>query len=237
MGLKIEIVTLFPHFFDGVFTESILGRAQKFGAVEFVMHDLRRYATDKHHKADDYLYGGGAGMLLKPEPLFRVLKEITEAADVRPLIIYPTPQGKSFQQSDADRLAHHHHIIFICGHYKGIDQRVVERWVDLEYSLGDFVVTGGEIAVTAMVDAIVRLLPGVLGDFDSARTDSFRSDRLDCPHYTRPEEVDGLTVPGVLLSGHHRNIEHWRRITAELLTGRRRPDLKTKETKNKQTKK
>ncbi|MDP8229142.1 MAG: tRNA (guanosine(37)-N1)-methyltransferase TrmD [Candidatus Electryoneaceae bacterium] len=232
MGLKVEIVTLFPHFFDGVFTESMMGRAQKFGAVDIVIHDLRRYATDKHHQADGYLYGGGAGMLLKPEPLFRVLKEITETADIRPLIIYPTPQGKSFQQADADRLAHHHHLIFLCGHYKGIDQRVVERWVDREYSLGDFVVTGGEIAVTAMVDSIVRLLPGVLGDFDSARTDSFRSDRLDCPHYTRPEEFEELAVPSVLMSGHHRNIEHWRRIMAKLLTKRRRPDLLKKNKQN-----
>ncbi len=223
--MKIDIVTLFPRFFDGVFSESILARAQSFGAVDISLHNLRDYATDKHHQADDYLYGGGAGMLLKPEPLFRVLKDITSKAVKRPLVIYPTPQGKPFLQTDADELTHFNHMIFICGHYKGIDQRVVDRWVDREYSMGDFVVTGGEIAVTAIVDAVVRLLPGVLGDFDSALSDSFQDRLLDCPHYTRPELIDGMKVPGVLLSGHHRHIEAWRKVASEILTRFRRPDL------------
>lgn len=224
--MKIDVITLFPKFFDGVFSESILGRARDSGIVTFEIHNLRDYTGNRHHQADDYLYGGGAGMLLKPEPFFRVLEKIVNEAPSRPLIIFPTPQGKQFQQTDADELSKNSHLLFICGHYKGVDQRVIEHWVDLEYSLGDFVVTGGEIAVSAMTDAVIRLLPGVLGDADSSRSDSFREARLDGPHYTRPEEVSGMRVPEVLLSGHHRNIERWRRITSEIITRCRRPDLK-----------
>ncbi len=223
--MKIDIISLFPKFFNGVFSESILKRAISFDAVEITVYDLREHTTDKHHQADDYLYGGGPGMLLKPMPLFRALDKITAEADTRPVVIFPTPRGKPFQQADADELADQQHLIFICGHYKGIDQRVIDRWVDREYSMGDFVVTGGEVAATAMIDAIVRLLPGVLGDLDSAMSDSFRADRLDCPHYTRPEQCDGLSLPQVLLRGHHRRIKLWRNINSQFLTKKHRPDL------------
>jgi tRNA (guanine37-N1)-methyltransferase len=223
--LKVEIITLFPEFFNGVFNHSILKRAIDSNALECIIHDLRDYTTDKHHQADDFRFGGGAGMLLKPEPLFAVLREIVDNVKPRPLVIYPTPQGIPFCQDIADELSKQSHIIFICGHYKGIDQRVIDRWVDREYSIGDYVLTGGEIAVTAIIDAAIRMKPGVLGDIDSANTDSFRNNCLDCPHFTRPEELDGLRVPGVLISGHHLNIETWRRITSEFLTRRRRKDL------------
>ena len=225
--MKVEIITLFPEFFNGIFNHSILKRAIDNEALEYIIHDLRDYTTDKHHQADDFRFGGGAGMLLKPEPLFAVLREIVDNVKPRPLVIYPTPQGIPFSQDIADELSKQSHIIFICGHYKGIDQRVVDRWVDREYSIGDYVLTGGEIAVTAMIDAAIRMKPGVLGDIDTARSGSFRNNFLDCPHFTRPEELDGLRVPGVLMSGHHLNIETWRRITSEFLTKRRRKDLLT----------
>jgi len=223
--LKVDIITLFPEFFDGVFNHSILKRAVDSGALIYNIHDLRSYTTDKHHQADDYRFGGGAGMLLKPEPLFAALKQITDGVKPAPLVIFPTPQGVPFNQSIADDLSRQSHLVFICGHYKGVDQRVIDRWVDREYSLGDYVLTGGEIAITAIIDSAVRMIPGVLGDIDSARSDSFRDNVLDCPHYTRPEELEGLRVPGVLMSGHHLNIETWRRITSGFLTKRRRKDI------------
>ncbi len=223
--MKVEVITLFPGFFEGVFGQSILRRAQEAGALEPCIHDLREFTTDRHGQADDYRYGGGPGMLLRPEPLFGAFERILSKAESRPLVIYPTPQGEPFTQAAADELARQRHLVFLCGHYKGVDQRVVERWVDREYSIGDYVLTGGETAVAVMVDAAVRLIPGVLGDADSARSDSFRSGGLDGPHYTRPDVTRGLRVPGVLVSGHHRNIERWRRATARYLTRRRRPDL------------
>jgi len=219
--VRIEILTLFPKFFDNVLSESIPGRAERFGKVAYTVHNLRDYSDDPHRKADDYLYGGGAGMLLKPEPLFKALTAITADLPKRPLIIYPSPQGETFAQPTAMELAEQEHLIFICGHYKGIDQRVIERWVDRQYSLGDYVVSSGEVATAVIIDAVVRLLPGVLGDFDSAKSDSFSSGGYDSPHYTRPEEIAGMSVPGVLLSGHQRNIEIWRRIGSELLRRKR----------------
>lgn len=219
MGLKvrIDILTLFPRFFDGVLSESILDRAAQFGKVEYQVHNLRDYSTDPHHKADDYIYGGSAGMLLKPDPLWKALKHLTDQATSRPTVIFTSPHGKQFVQQDAVELSRMYHLIYICGHYKGIDQRVIERWVDRQYSIGNYVVTGGEIAVAVMIDASVRLLPGVLGDFDSARTDSFSNGGFDSPHYTRPEEIEGNSVPSVLLSGHEANIKRWRQIASELI--------------------
>jgi len=225
--MKIEIITLFPNFFDGMLSQSILHRAQTSGLLEVVIHDLREYTTDRHHQADDYRFGGGAGMLLKPEPFFRIFERIIEGTYPRPWVIFPSPQGVIFNQNIADELARKQHLVYLCGHYKGIDQRVIDRWVDREYSLGDYVLTGGEIAVTAIIDASVRMIPGVLGDLDSALTDSFRTGLLDCPHYTRPEEYAGVRVPELLLKGHHKNINLWRQRMARLITKRRRPDLMT----------
>ncbi len=223
--LKIDIITLFPGFFKGVFTHSILKRAVDAGALQIDIHDLRKYTTDKHHQADDYRFGGGPGMLLKPEPIFNAFEDIVSNVHPRPLVLFPSPQGIPFNQDIAVELSEKPHLVFLCGHYKGIDQRVIERWVDREYSVGDYVLTGGETAVTTIIDASVRMIPGVLGDLGSALDDSFRDNLLDCSHYTRPENLEGLKVPGVLTSGHHKNIEIWRRITARILTENRRPDL------------
>lgn len=223
--MKVEIVTLFPRYFDSVFSQSMMARAQAAGLLEIVVHNLRDYAAGKHRQADDYRFGGGAGMLLKPDPFFKLLEKLTAEARRRPLIIYPTPQGKSFRQSDAVELSRERHIVILSGHYKGIDQRVVERWVDREYSLGDYVLTGGEVAGAVIVDAAARLIPGVLGDFDSARGDSFYEELLDSPHFTRPELVAGRGVPAVLTGGHHQNIALWRQAVSRFLTGKRRPDL------------
>jgi tRNA (guanine37-N1)-methyltransferase len=223
--MKVEIVTLFPKMLEAFFGESMMARAIADGKLELVLHDLREYCSGKHKQADDYRFGGGPGMLMRPEPFFQVMEKLTQAADRRPLVIFPTPQGKPFTQANAVELSHEPHLIFICGHYKGIDQRVVERWVDRQYSLGDYVITGGELASTVIIDAAARLLPGVLRDFDSARGDSFYDKRLDAPHYTRPEKLGALEVPGVLLDGHHKRIEAWREIQSKYLTGKIRPDL------------
>ena len=223
--MKVEIVTLFPRFFDSVFSESMMQRAIDAGHLEIVLHDLRRYAIDKHKQADDYRFGGGPGMLMKPEPFFRVLEEITASGLPRPLVIFPTPQGRPFVQKDAVELSHEQRLVILCGHYKCIDQRVIERWVDRQYSLGDYVLTGGELAAAVIVDAAARMIPGVLGDFDSARGDSFYDELLDGPHYTRPEDYEGHRVPGVLMGGHHKNIEHWRRALSKYVTSKIRPDL------------
>lgn len=224
----IDIITLFPDYFSSIFSTSILKRAISSNALKVHIHDLRQYCSDKHHKADDYRFGGGAGMLLKAEPFFKVFDEILANSPHRPLVIFPTPQGVPFVQKTADRLSHCPHMVFLCGHYKGIDQRVIDRFVDEEYSLGDFVLTGGEPAVAAMLDSCVRMIPGVLGNLDSALTDSFRKDGLDGAHYTRPSLVCGYVIPGVLKSGHHKNIDIWRRVTSLYLTRVRRPDLLSK---------
>ncbi|MFC2150484.1 tRNA (guanosine(37)-N1)-methyltransferase TrmD [Calditrichota bacterium] len=226
--MKIDILTLFPEFFHPIFTQSILRRAIDANLLEIEIHDLKSYADGTHHLVDDYLYGGGAGMLLKPEPFFKCMTAVLTNAPRRPMVIAPSPQGKLFHQEDADELSSEKHLVFLCGHYKGIDRRVTERFVNREYSLGDYIVTGGEVAACVMIDAAVRLIPGVIGDLDSAYSDSFRGDKLDCFHYTRPEELDGMRVPEVLLSGHHNNIESWRDSVASALAKERRPDLMKK---------
>ncbi len=223
--MKIEIITMFPEFFDSVFSQSILKRAQEAEKVEITIHDLKAYSEGPYHQLDDYRFGGGAGMLLKPEPFFRAFNKIFEGTDIRPLVLFPTPQGVPFEQSTANELAVENHLVFLCGHYKGIDQRVIDRWVDREYSIGDYVVSGGEVASTVISDAVIRLIPGVLGNLDSARTDSFSSGMLDGPHYTRPENYKDFRVPAVLINGHHKNIQRWRKMTSTVLTKRRRMDL------------
>ncbi|MBM3326511.1 MAG: tRNA (guanosine(37)-N1)-methyltransferase TrmD [Calditrichaeota bacterium] len=223
--MKVDIITLFPGLIEGFFGESIIRRARQFGLLEVQIHNLRSFTTDKHQQADDYIFGGGAGMLLKPEPFFRALKSILAGAERRPLVICPSAAGEPFRQAHAEALSRERHLIFICGHYKGLDQRVIERFADREYSLGDYVITGGELAAVVMLDAAIRLIPGALGDFDSARGDSFQGNRLDAPHYTRPEEYEGLRIPEVLRSGNHRNIDLWRQATAGIITKMRRPEL------------
>ena len=224
--MTIDIISIFPGMFEGPFRESMIRRALEREVVRIWVHDLRDFAEGKHKQVDDTPYGGGAGMILKPDPLFRALQSLIDRYHPeKPWIIFPTPQGTPFRQKRARELSKIEHLIFICGHYKGIDQRVRDRFVDEEISMGDYILTGGELPVMMIVDTLVRLIPGVLGDSDSADSDSFEHGILDCPYYTRPEEIEGMRVPDVLLSGHHANIEKWRQEQASALTRSRRNDL------------
>jgi tRNA (guanine37-N1)-methyltransferase len=211
---------------EGFFCESILCKACEKGFVSINLWDLRDFSNDKHKTVDDYPYGGGAGMILKPEPIFKAVKAIRKKKKrTNPRIILMTPQGRCYSQDMAKRFSEYDHLIFICGHYRGVDERVVEGLVTDEISIGDYILTGGELAAAVVVDSVVRLLPGVLGDFDSAEGDSFSDGRLDYPHYTRPAEFQGLKVPEVLLSGHHAQIDSWREEQKNQRTAERRPDL------------
>lgn len=224
--MRIDVVTPFPGMVKGFFEESILKRAQDKGLVHMEIWDLRDFTTDKHRTVDDYPYGGGAGMILKPEPIFKAVGQIRKKnPDSTPRIVFMTPQGEQYSQSKARELAEESNLVFLCGHYRGVDERVVEALVTDEISIGDYILTGGELAAAVVVDSVVRLLPGVLGDFDSAEGDSFSNGKLDHPHYTRPEVFRGMRVPEVLLSGHHAEIEAWRESKAQEKTQKKRPDL------------
>jgi tRNA (guanine37-N1)-methyltransferase len=222
--MKFDILTLFPDMFAGPFGESIIKRAVVNGLIDIRLHNIRDYAFDRHKTADDYPYGGGAGMVMKPEPLAACLE--TVRAD-RPgaRVILTTPQGRPFNQALAEDLAREKELLIICGRYEGVDERVRELFVDDEISLGDFVLTGGEIAAMVLVDAVSRLIPGVLGCGESATDDSFSDGLLEYPQYTRPAEFRGLEVPGVLLSGNHQEIARWRRRMALQRTWLKRSDL------------
>jgi tRNA (guanine37-N1)-methyltransferase len=231
--MKIDVVTPFPEMLRGFLQESMLKRAQDKGVVAVTLWDLREYTTDKHQTVDDYPFGGGPGMILKPEPFFRAMDDILKTeADRSCKIIFMTPQGKQFTQDRAVELTREDHLVFLCGHYRGVDQRVIKTYVTDEISIGDYILTGGELAASVVIDAVVRLLPGVLGDFNSAEGDSFYSGHLDHPHYTRPAEFRGMKVPEVLLSGHHAKIESWQKEQSERRTRERRPDLFEKKSKS-----
>lgn len=219
----VQFLTLFPEMFAGPFQSSILKRAQEQKIIEFRWINFRDFAQDKHRMVDDIPYGGGSGMVLKPEPIYRSL-EFAKETKPNPKVILLTPQGETFKQHIAEKLVAEEHLIFVCGHYEGFDERI-RSWVDLELSIGDYVLTGGELAAMVISDAIARLIPGVLGSEDSAIKDSFSGNLLDYPQYTRPVEFEGMTVPEILLSGHHARIEAWRREQAILRTALRRPDL------------
>jgi tRNA (guanine37-N1)-methyltransferase len=222
--MKFDILTLFPGMFGGPFSESIIKRASEDALVDIRLHDIREYATDRHKTADDSPYGGGAGMVMKVEPLAACIEAVrTERGNAR--VILTTPRGKRFDQALAAELAREEALIIICGRYEGVDERVRELFVDDEISLGDFVMTGGELAAMVIVDAVSRLIPGVLGSADSALSDSFSDGLLEYPHYTRPAEFRGLGVPEELLSGNHREIAKWRRRQALQRTLLMRPDL------------
>lgn len=221
--MLLQILTLFPEMFNGPFQSSILKRAQEQGLVEFRIWNFRDYATDRHRTVDDVPYGGGDGMVLKPEPIVSCLRAVQKGN--RPAkVILLTPQGELFKQSIAKELVSEEHLILICGHYEGFDERI-RKWVDRELSIGDYVLTGGELAAMVVCDAVVRLIPGALGSEASAEYDSFTGNVLEYPQYTRPFEFEGMTVPEILLSGHHAKIEDWRRKQALLRTAVRRPDL------------
>jgi len=221
--MKIDILTLFPEMFESFFTTSIIGRAQAEGKVNLRTINFRDYSKNKHHKVDDYPYGGGQGMLLTPQPIFDAVADIS--GEIKPRIILLCPQGERFTQKKAEELAQDEHLVFICGHYEGFDERIRQHLATDEISLGDFVLTGGETAAQVMIDAIVRLLPGALPKASSHEDDSFSSGLLEFPQYTRPEDFRGMKVPDVLLSGNHANIAKWRREESLKRTLTRRPDL------------
>ena len=222
--MKFDILTLFPGMFDGPFGESIIRRAVESGLIDIRLHNIRDYAFDKHRTTDDYPYGGGAGMVMKPEPLAACIEQ-RHAALPAARIILTTPQGTPFNQSLAAELAREEELLIICGRYEGVDERVREIFAADEISLGDFVLTGGEVAAMVIVDAVSRLIPGVLGSDESAARDSFSDGLLEYPQYTRPPEFRGLGVPDVLLSGNHQEIARWRRRMALRSTLLKRPDL------------
>ena len=221
--MRLDIITLFPEMFAPLYT-SIPARAQKRGLVELGLVDLRAYGTGRHFQTDDVPYGGGSGMVMQPEPLGRAIDDIPKSAEGAH-IIYLSPQGQRLTQKKVEELTNSHkHIIMICGHYEGIDERILQKYVDEELSLGDFVISGGELASMVVADAIIRLVPGVI-DADSAKNESFSTGILDYPYYTRPLNYQGMEVPSVLTSGDHKKIAKWRRQQALLNTARKRPDL------------
>lgn len=224
--MRIDILCLFPEMFVSPFSHSIVKRAEGKGLVEVVAHNIRDFAHDRHATVDDYPYGGGAGMVLKPEPVFEAVEHVrglTGAAD-SPVVLL-SPRGRLFTEAVAAELAASDHLVLICGHYEGVDERVSEHLATCELSIGDYVLTGGELAAMVVVDAVVRLLPGVLGSEESAADESHAGGLLEYPHYTRPEQFRGWGVPPVLLSGHHGEISAWRRRQSIMATAARRPDL------------
>jgi tRNA (guanine37-N1)-methyltransferase len=224
--MKFDILTLFPAMFNGPFSESIVKRASEDGLIDIRLHDIRDYALDKHKTADDSPYGGGAGMVMKVEPLVACIEAVRrDRPNAR--IILTTPRGGRFDQAKACELVKEEALLIICGRYEGVDERVSDLFVDDEISLGDFVLTGGELAAMLIVDAVSRLIPGVLGSAESVAADSFSDGLLEYPHYTRPPEFRGIKVPEVLLSGNHREIAEWRRLHSLLKTMAVRPDLLT----------
>ena len=228
--MRIDITTSFPEMFEGFLGLSILKRAQDKGIVEIHIWDLRDFTDDRHQTVDDYPYGGGPGMILKPEPIFRAVDAIRDASQgSNAKVILMTPQGEPYNQTKAEALSLESHFVLLCGHYRGVDERVAEALVSEEISIGDYILTGGEIPALVVVDSVIRLLPGVLNDFDSAEKDSFSTGILDHPHYTRPAEFRGMKVPDVLLSGHHAQIDSWRHDKAMQKTALRRPDLLNKD--------
>ncbi|MBI5199430.1 MAG: tRNA (guanosine(37)-N1)-methyltransferase TrmD [Nitrospirae bacterium] len=222
--MRCDVLTLFPKVIKTILSESILKRAIDKGILDIKVYNIRDFTEDRHHVVDDYPYGGGAGMVLKPEPIFRAIDSLKKIEEER-LIIFLSPQGKTFKQKIAERLSKEsRRLTFICGHYEGIDERV-RAIVDEELSLGDYVLTGGELAAMIVIEASVRLIPGVLGDERSALEDSFSEGLLDFPHYTRPSEFRGMKVPEVLLSGNHEEVRIWRRRESLRRTLEKRPDL------------
>ena len=223
--MNFHILTLFPEMIEQVMHTSIIGRAIAGGYLSINAVNIRDYAFNKHQKVDDYPYGGGAGMLMQAEPVYLSYEAIKEKIGYRPRVVYLTPQGKVFHQEMAKELAQERDLVFLCGHYEGIDERVLDEIVTDYVSIGDYVLTGGELPAMVMMDSISRMVPGVLSNQESGETESFAGNLLEYPQYSRPEEWHGQKVPPVLLSGHHANIEAWRREQSVMRTAKRRPDL------------
>ena len=220
-----HVLTLFPDMIRDGLNTSVTGRALASGRIRLNAVNIRDYSKDKHKHVDDYPYGGGAGMVMQPEPIALAYEDIVKDMEKRPRVIYVTPQGSVFNQSMAEELAKEEELVFLCGHYEGVDERILEEIVTDYVSIGDYVLTGGELPALVMMDAISRLVPGVLNNEDSAEFESFHDNLLEHPHYTRPVEYRGSRVPDVLLSGHHGNIDRWRREQSLKQTLERRPDL------------
>ncbi|HPB02741.1 MAG TPA: tRNA (guanosine(37)-N1)-methyltransferase TrmD [Bacteroidales bacterium] len=222
--MRIDILTLFPEMFTGPFTESIVKRAVVKGLIEIHIHNIRDFSKDKHQRVDDYQFGGGAGMVMMAEPVIDAIESLTSVRQYDD-IIFMTPDGEKFSQPLANQLSMCENIILLCGHYKGLDERVREHFITREISIGDYVLSGGELAACVVADAIIRLIPGALNDETSALSDSFQDGLLSAPVYTRPAEFRGWKVPDILLSGHEKNIHEWRQQQSLERTKKRRPDL------------
>jgi len=227
--LRIDVITIFPELFEGFLEASLLGQARREGRIAVAVHDLRSWTRDRHHTVDDIPYGGGPGMVMKPEPLVEAIEAIAgqRSSGRKGRVILLSPQGAPLDQKKVAELARDEHLVLVCGRYEGVDQRVVDLAVDEEISIGDFVLSGGEIPAMVVIEAVTRLVPGVLGNPRSVETESFQDGRLEGPQYTRPAEYRGHAVPEVLRSGDHGQIERWRREKALERTRRRRPDLLT----------
>ncbi|WP_307474663.1 tRNA (guanosine(37)-N1)-methyltransferase TrmD [Cytobacillus purgationiresistens] len=223
--MKIDVLTLFPEMFEGVLGHSILRKAADQNAVNYNIVNFRDYADNKHLTVDDYPYGGGAGMVLKPQPIFDAVEALKENTNTSPRVVLLCPQGERLTQRKSEELSTHDHLIFICGHYEGYDERIREHVVTDEISIGDYVLTGGELGAMVVIDSVVRLLPDVLGNAESHMKDSFSTGLLEHPHYTRPADFRGMKVPDVLVSGNHRLIDDWREKESLKRTYMRRPDL------------
>lgn len=223
--MRFDVLTLFPQMLRGVLDESVIGRAKKAGLIEMNFIDIRDFTLDKHRKVDDTPYSGGGGMLMSPEPVYRAYMSIAEGLDYKPYTIFMSPQGKVFNQDIAIDLSKKEHIVLLCGHYEGIDQRVLDEIVDCEISIGDFVLTGGEIPAMAVVDTVARLIPGVLSNDGSFQNESHFQGLLEHPQYTKPREWHGKAVPEVLLSGNHELINKWKHEESLKATLEKRPDM------------
>ena len=223
--MRFDVVTIFPRMIEAPLAEGVVARGIERGLIDLRVHDLRDFTTDRHRVVDDVPYGGGPGMVLKPEPLFRAVERIRAERGEPGAVVLTSPQGRRFSQAEAERLRGLGHVVVLCGRYEGVDDRVRQHLATEELSIGDYVLSGGELAALVVVDAVSRLVPGVVGDAGSVEAESFSRGLLDHPHYTRPAEYRGWTVPEVLLSGHHARIEAWRRSEALRRTLRERPDL------------
>jgi tRNA (guanine37-N1)-methyltransferase len=223
--MRADVITIFPRMVEAALSEGVVGRGREAGLVDVVVRDLRGYADDRHRTVDDVPYGGGPGMVMKAGPIFAAVEAIGRERGTPSAVVLMTPQGRRFTHAEAERLSRLDHLVVICGRYEGVDERVADALVTDELSIGDYVLTGGELPALVVIDAVVRLVPGVVGDADSVAGDSFVRGLLDCPHYTRPAVFQDRAVPGVLLSGHHAEIERWRRRERVRRTLERRPDL------------
>lgn len=223
--MRFDVLTLFPELFNSVMGESIIGRAQQNGLVQVKAINIRDYSRDKHRKVDDYPFGGGNGMVMTCQPVFDAYRAITEGLEKKPKVIYMSPQGRVLTQELARELSDQEHLILLCGHYEGIDERIIEEIVDEEISIGDYVLTGGELPAMVLIDCVSRLIPGVLSSEGSYSDESHYNGLLEYPQYTRPAEYEGRKVPEILLSGHHANIEKWRMEQSIERTRKKRPDL------------